>query len=90
MVQETLTNIQKHAQANEVTVDLRIYENGVSIQITDNGIGFDIKTQANKHKTINSCFGLWGLKERVEILKGRFDMHSEPGKGTDLIIYIPL
>ena len=90
MVQETLTNIQKHAQANNVTVDLRIYENGISIQITDDGIGFDVKTQSKKHQTINGGFGLSGLKERVELLKGRFDLHSTPGKGTDIIIYIPL
>lgn len=90
MVQETLTNIQKHAQANNVTVDLRIYENGISIQITDDGIGFDVKTQSKKHQTINGGFGLSGLKERVELLKGRFDLQSTPGKGTDIIIYIPL
>ncbi len=90
MVQETLTNIQKHAQANNVTVDLRIYENGISIQITDDGIGFDVKTQSKKHHTINGGFGLSGLKERVELLKGRFDLQSTPGKGTDIIIYIPL
>ncbi|NLL07202.1 MAG: GAF domain-containing sensor histidine kinase [Clostridiaceae bacterium] len=90
MVQETLTNIQKHAQANNVTVDLRIYETGISIQITDDGIGFDVKTQSKKHQTIHGGFGLSGLKERVELLKGRFDLQSTPGKGTDLIIYVPL
>lgn len=90
MVQETLTNIEKHAKANVVNVDLRVYENGVSIQITDDGLGFDINTQADKHKTINGGFGLSGLKERVELLKGRFDIQSTPGNGTSLIIYIPL
>lgn len=90
MVQETLTNIQKHAQAKNVTVDLRIYENGLSIQITDDGIGFDVKTKSKKHQTINGGFGLSGLKERVELLKGRFDIQSSPGFGTDIMIYIPL
>lgn len=90
MVQETLTNIQKHAQADNVTVDFRVYDNGLSIQITDDGVGFDVKTQSKKHQTINGGFGLSGLKERVELLKGRFDIQSSPGQGTDIMIYIPL
>jgi len=90
MVVETLTHIGKHAKASMAAVDLRIYETGISIQITDNGMGFDVKTQAGKHKTINGGFGLSLLKDRVEFLKGRFDIQSAPGKGTDLIIYIPL
>ncbi len=89
MVQETLNNIQKHAQATNVIVDFRIYDNGVSIQITDDGVGFDIETQLKKHQTIYGGFGLNGLKERVEMLKGRFDLQSAPGQGTSLIIYIP-
>lgn len=90
MVQETLTNIQKHAHATNVLVDFRIYDNSVSIQITDDGVGFDIETQLKKHNTIYGGFGLNGLKERVEMLKGRFDLQSAPGQGTSLIIYIPL
>ncbi|OPZ87580.1 MAG: Signal transduction histidine-protein kinase/phosphatase DegS [Firmicutes bacterium ADurb.Bin419] len=89
MVQETLNNIQKHAKANNVIVDFRIYDNGLSIQITDDGIGFDIETQSKRHQTINGGLGLNGLKERVELLKGRFDIQSAPGQGTNIMIFIP-
>ncbi len=89
MVVETLTHIHKFAKASMVTVDLRIYETGISIQVTDDGMGFDVKTNADKQKAINAGFGLSLLKERVEFLKGRFDIQSAPGKGTDLIIFIP-
>jgi len=90
MVQETLTNTKKHAKANNVNVDLRIYENGLSLHIADDGVGFDVKTQSKKHQTINGGFGLSGLKERVELLKGRFDIQSSPGEGTNIMIYVPL
>ncbi|WP_010245762.1 GAF domain-containing sensor histidine kinase [Acetivibrio cellulolyticus] len=90
MVQETLTNIQKHAKATNVIVDFRVYGNGISIHITDDGVGFDMETQSKKHQTLNGGFGLAGLKERVELLKGRFDINSAPAQGTSIMIYIPM
>lgn len=91
IVQEALTNIQKHAHASNVIVDLRIYGNGVSIQINDDGIGFDAEDgHSKKQQSLTGGFGLSGLKERVELLKGRFDLQTAPGQGTNIMIYIPL
>lgn len=88
IIQEALTNIQKHAHAKNVTVDLKIYHNGISVEVADDGVGFD--TTPYEKKSLTGGFGLSGLKERVELLRGRVDIKSAKGQGTSMNIYIPL
>ncbi len=86
ILEEALTNIQKHSQATEVTIDLHLktHENEIPqivFKIIDNGIGF------NPQQT-RSGFGLQGMKERVESLSGTLNFEVQSGCG--IIVHIPL
>jgi two-component system sensor histidine kinase UhpB len=81
--QEALTNIARHAEADKIYTTLEISDNHVSLTIADDGKGFD------SHKKITSL-GLLGMKERANIMKGMLAINSEPGKGTTIIVIVPL
>jgi signal transduction histidine kinase len=80
--QEAVTNIIKYANANEVEITLEVDDSALKLQITDNGVGFDVQ------KIIG--IGLIGMREKVDNLKGRFDIQSDVGKGTRITIEIPI
>jgi signal transduction histidine kinase len=83
LVQEALTNILKHAQAERV--DLRVgEENGkIEVSVRDDGVGFDPAAQA-------AGFGLVGMRERLAIIGGTLEVDSSPGKGTELRAELPV
>jgi signal transduction histidine kinase len=76
MVQESLTNIGKYAEATQITISLQNMESYITIEVHDNGNGFDVgKVAANSH-------GLSGMRHRVEAGGGRLTVTSEKGNGT--------
>ena len=77
IVQESLTNVVLHAQAARVDVLLSLTGKRVSAIIEDNGVGF-IPASA----MVEDHLGLFGMRERVEMLGGTFTIESSPGKGT--------
>jgi signal transduction histidine kinase len=77
IVQELLNNIMKHAAASEAFVQLIQDKNRLNIVIEDNGKGFDTTSEP-----ANNSAGLQNVRSRVDYLKGRLDIHSNPGKGT--------
>jgi PAS domain S-box-containing protein len=83
--QEALTNIARHAEATAITAGLHIYGQQLVMTIADNGKGFDINA-VKKKKTL----GLLGMKERTLMVKGTYEITSQPGEGTSLSISIPL
>jgi NarL family two-component system sensor histidine kinase YdfH len=84
-VAEGLTNIARHAQAQRAGVEVRVVDQkSLSITIQDDGQGFDASEIPSGH------YGLLGIRERVRLAKGSFDIHSEAGVGTTLKIKIPL
>ena len=83
MVQESLTNIGKYAQATEASIVMKNYGNHVVIEVTDNGKGFD--TQHARPST----HGLAGMRHRVEAAKGKLTVSSTPGKGALLRAILP-
>jgi PAS domain S-box-containing protein len=85
ILQESLTNVIRHANATHVAIDLYQEDNRLVMEITDNGVGIYPETR----KSSNS-FGLVGVEERINALNGEFVITSAPGKGTTLTIYIPL
>lgn len=88
VVQEALTNIARHAQATSVHVRLHRKGSAVVALIEDNGQGFDVaKVMARKSTT--SGTGLLGMRERVTLLGGYFDIQSRPGHGAQLRVEIP-
>lgn len=81
---ESLTNIAHHAQARNVEVNLRMNDKSLSLTIQDDGQGFDPSAIPSGH------YGILGIKERIRLVNGSFDIQSENGKGTLLKVEIPL
>ena len=81
--QEAITNIVRHAKATRVSTTLRQSSSGIELGVTDNGQGFDARTP---RKTL----GLLGMRERVNIMNGMFNIQSQPGRGTTVLITVPL
>lgn len=83
IVQEALTNIARHADADRVTVVLEQKGVGCTLKVSDNGKGFDAR-----NKKANSL-GLVGVRERVFMLNGEMTIAGMPGQGTVLEVYLP-
>lgn len=85
ILQESLSNIVRHAQATRVRVELKLNGNRLSMTVTDNGIGL----QASERAKVGS-FGLVGIEERISILGGSFSISSNGGDGTTVCVSVPL
>jgi two-component system NarL family sensor kinase len=84
MIQESLTNIARHAQAQRVTIDLVVTPDQLQLVVEDDGQGFD------PSQTPHGSFGLIGLNERVKLLGGRLKIESSPGQGVRINVEVPL
>ena len=83
--QETLTNVARHAQARHVHVELSASTSELTLQVHDDGRGIQRQEAAG-----SSSLGLLGMRERIELMGGTFDIQGTPGKGTTVTISIPL
>ena len=90
IVQEACSNIIKHAQAKHARINISLEAAspaggaaGLQIEVHDDGIGFDTE-QAS------AGIGLSGMRERVAVVNGRFDVRSELGAGCQIHIFLPL
>jgi len=86
MLQETLGNIRRHANAKSVEVYLDFKENSINLFVSDDGIGFDPVVELKR----NEGYGLSGLKERASELGGTCWIDSQAGDGTSIQIQLPL
>jgi two-component system sensor histidine kinase DegS len=87
VIQESMTNIRKYARATEVLIKIEFLKNRINVVVRDNGCGFDVeKVMAEKS---GSAFGLIGMRERIQLLKGKFEVKSSPGQGTEVILSVP-
>ena len=84
IIQESLTNVEKHAQAKQTSVVVNFQQNKVRATITDDGIGFNVK-KAKKE----GHFGLQGMRERLDIIGGKLSIHSKPETGTEVKVIVP-
>lgn len=83
IVQESLTNVQKYAQADRVEVTLRRVRGRVELGIRDDGRGFDAAAVGRGHH------GLAGMRHRMDALGGRFEVRTAPGEGTTIRASLP-
>ena len=83
-VRESLVNITKHAKASKVTVAISRSDNQIHISIVDDGVGFDVT------KMRSGGFGLFSISERLNYIKGKFDIETRPGGGTRVFLAAPL
>jgi len=88
IIQESLNNIIKHAQASHVNIHLRFEEKNVRINVRDNGIGFDLD-RAKKNSASRPSLGLAGMQERAALLGGSVSVQSRPAYGTEVEALIP-
>ena len=86
MIQELVTNTIKHAEATKGSIQLTQHEQSLNILIEDNGKGFD----TSKIATTDTGMGLHTIEKRIEHLEGNFTVDSILGKGTSIIIDIPI
>lgn len=89
VVQEALTNIRKHAQASQAKVQLTLRPQEAELHITDNGIGFDPDSRKCTGGT-DSGYGLYSMRERIDLLRGTQVIDTGIGKGTAIHVIIPL
>jgi PAS domain S-box-containing protein len=85
ILQESLTNVARHAQASQVEVNLDKTDHEVLLSVHDNGQGFSTATPRKR-----GSFGLMGLRERAQLLGGSVEIDSAPGEGTTIEVRIPL
>jgi signal transduction histidine kinase len=89
ITQEALRNTGKHARATKVNVTVTFRPAEVTVEILDNGVGFDAPATPGAYAQAGH-FGLTGMQERAQLFGGNVYVQSEPGKGTRLIAYVPL
>ena len=83
IVQESLTNVGKYAEASQVEIGLRDLRNHIELEVRDDGRGFDVR------ETRPSTHGLAGMRHRVEAAGGRLTVESSPGAGTRITAALP-
>jgi len=84
IIQESLTNVILHAQATRVDVLLNLHNHNMVTIIEDDGIGF-----MEDSSSLEEHLGLFGMRERIEMLGGTFMLESSPGKGTTVKAEVP-
>jgi signal transduction histidine kinase len=89
-LQEALTNVAKHANANQVQVALCYDGATVSLSVEDDGQGFDSDKRATMSDLDQPAgMGLLGMQERLDLLGGWLEIESQPGRGTHLVACVP-
>lgn len=89
-VRELLVNVAKHAQARKAAVRLRWMDDSIAVMVGDNGAGFLQPVMGLGAGSANNEFGLFNIQERVSDLGGRMRIRSAPGKGSAVLIRLPL
>jgi two-component system, NarL family, sensor histidine kinase DegS len=84
LIQESVQNALKHANAKDIVVRVEITKSAINILVKDNGVGFDVL------KRNRESFGIMGMEERVELLDGEISIESKIGNGTMVMIHVPL
>ncbi|MCJ8210443.1 ATP-binding protein [Mucilaginibacter sp. RS28] len=85
IVQETVNNIVKHADASEIVIELTFLTDMVAVKISDNGVGFDV----NSITANNKGMGLHNIYKRAMMAGGRAEIRSVPGSGSYVNIFVP-
>jgi signal transduction histidine kinase len=84
IAQESTTNVLKHAQANNVNITLAFARDSLSLTVSDDGLGFELKPDTH------DGFGLIGMQERAKRIGGRLQIQGRPGQGTRIVLSVPL
>jgi signal transduction histidine kinase len=88
LAQEALTNVSRHAHAAHVEVTVQRLPGAISMEISDDGKGFDVDRALSAKR--NHRLGVLGMRERVQMVGGQFDLESTPGAGVTIRARIPV
>lgn len=88
IVQEALTNINRHAKASQVDINLSRADTDLLLSVKDNGLGFDL-TAMRERAMAGGSLGVLGMQERATLLGGQLDMTSAPGQGCTVELKCP-
>ncbi|MCD4685221.1 MAG: sensor histidine kinase, partial [Anaerolineae bacterium] len=83
IAQEALVNVIHHANAEHLTVQLRLFDNHLTLTVSDDGAGFDFAERTSARR-----FGMQGMHERAEMIGGTLQIESQPGQGTIVMLSI--
>ena len=89
VVQEAVTNVIRHAHAEDIWIDLQQTATTVTLTLRDNGGGFDVPA-AQERAALGASMGLPGMQERVRLVGGQMRIDSAPGQGTEIYVDLPL
>jgi signal transduction histidine kinase len=87
IAQESLRNVEKHAEAKSALVELHFMSNAIALSVSDDGTGFDASGSVSDLARAGKL-GLVGMKERSELVGGSFDLQSSPGEGTRVAVTV--
>ncbi len=88
IIQESLTNVVKHAKASQVVITISVTQGNLNVSVEDNGVGYNIS-----HMGIGKGERGWGLvtmSERALAIGGTFRVQSMPGLGTHVFVEVPI
>ncbi|HEY4419787.1 MAG TPA: ATP-binding protein, partial [Pseudonocardia sp.] len=90
IAQESLQNVVKHASAENVEIRLKVSSGTVLLEVSDDGVGFDPASVPESESPGSGGYGLPGMLQRAELLGGRLEVDSAPGRGSTLRVRVPL
>jgi signal transduction histidine kinase len=85
IAREAVSNVARHSEAERAEVALRVVDGTATLVVQDDGIGFDPRRRLG-----STHFGLANLRDRASAVAGTLQIESEPGKGTRIIVRLPL
>ncbi len=89
IAQEALRNIESHAKATRVAVTITFAKDSIRLEVVDNGMGFSLPSDS-RDLIESRQLGLISMQERAELLNGKVEIKSSPGKGTRVLVSIPV
>jgi signal transduction histidine kinase len=89
LVEEAISNARKYAQAQMIKIDVAVKNDQVLVRVADNGVGFDVDAVQDKYVERGS-FGMVNMHERAELIGGSLKLESRPGKGTAVLVTVPV
>lgn len=86
-IRELLRNVVRHAKVASAEIAVTRWQEYVRVEVRDNGLGFDLRRLEQQAE--RSGFGLFSIRERLEMIGGRMEIESEPGQGTRVVLLAP-
>ncbi|MBI2832756.1 MAG: sensor histidine kinase [Chloroflexi bacterium] len=87
IIQEALNNVRRHSGASKIKLDVRFTRDSLEIIVKDNGKGFNMPERLSEYSS-QGRLGLIGMRQRARFLGGTLSIHSNPGEGTKLLLYL--